>query len=95
MPKEWCLRQGAMYNDYFCWHLRESFARRERIICTTEQYVVHRNGTGGMQMLLVSKDQTPQLHSAPTVINGLRISGVIPFPTNILMLNLFYCNVYT
>lgn len=52
MPKEWSLRQGAMYNDYFCWHIRESIYRKNKKVPTTDEYVTHRTGSGGMQMLL-------------------------------------------
>ncbi|CAM6119980.1 unnamed protein product [Calypogeia fissa] len=52
MPKQWSLRQGAMYNDYFCWHIRESIYRKEKKVPTNDEYVIHRSGSGGMQMLL-------------------------------------------
>jgi hypothetical protein len=43
-----------MYNDYFCWHIRESVYRKSKTVPTIDEYVIHRTGSGGMQMLLVS-----------------------------------------
>jgi hypothetical protein len=56
MQKEWSIRQGRMYNDYFCWHTKESFIRKVKQVPTEDGYVIHRTGSGGMQMLLVRLD---------------------------------------